>query len=215
MDSIPIKNTMSDWLDYEDLYEIYSLEPSDEWPAKMHNVYNIMRELRPKTVLDIGSNSGWFSMLAARLGAEIVAMDIDEPSLTDLYASAKRDGIPILPLLVDVCSPAPSHGDSQAYEPATERLRCEMVLALAITHHLVFKKRLGFASIARKLSEFTQKWLVVEFVPPEDKYAAPWVDSSYSWYSLDNFVRSLRPHFERVDVMDSSPAPRKILLCWR
>ncbi|HVF41152.1 MAG TPA: hypothetical protein VM939_14715, partial [Gemmatimonadaceae bacterium] len=61
---------------YEDKDEAFSSEPSPRWTAKQHGVHKALADLRPSTVLDLGSNTGWFSMLAAGLGSSVVAVDL-------------------------------------------------------------------------------------------------------------------------------------------
>jgi hypothetical protein len=59
---------------YEEKHEAFSTEPSPDWNPKQHSVRNTIVERRPRTVLDFGSNTGWFSILAARLGCSVVAV---------------------------------------------------------------------------------------------------------------------------------------------
>src|SRR5207237_4348763 len=117
---------------------------------KQHSVRNTITERRPRTLLDLGSNTGWFSMLAARLGASVVAGDRDEASIDWLYVGAKREALPILPLVTNLTAPLadrhalefpdePSRsrigGDVPLYSASNSRLQCDMVLALALVHH--------------------------------------------------------------------------------
>jgi hypothetical protein len=92
-------------------------------------------------------------------------------------------------------------------------LSCEFVLALAVVHHLVSKQYLNFGQIARTFSLFSQKWLLVEFMPPDDEWVQNWLTPEFSWYTLENFISELSNYFKDIEVLESYPSPRKLLFC--
>src|SRR6185436_4312865 len=61
-------------------------------------VHDVLREHAPCTVLDLGANTGWYSVLAARLGASVIALEDDESCIDILYGRSKREHLRILPL---------------------------------------------------------------------------------------------------------------------
>ena len=119
----------------------------------------------------------------------------------------------ILPLILDFCRPTPPHGLVNSYQDAITRLRAEMVFALAVTHHLVFKRNLSFEAIAKQLSEFTEKWLIVEFVPADDIHVSKWIGDQHAWYTIENFIKALKKYYQQIEITESSPSPRKLLFC--
>lgn len=56
---------------------------------KHYNVYNVLKATRPSIVLDIGCNRDWFSQLAAILGCNVVAADVDEVCADQLFEDAR------------------------------------------------------------------------------------------------------------------------------
>lgn len=212
----------TDWSDYYgDSFPDFA--PSANWTAKHRAIHKILTEIKPGTVLDLGANRGWYAQLAARNGARVVATDNDEPALNRLYAEAKTAGLPILPVFMDVRFPEPAQGPNYLFfAPATERFRSDMVLALALVHHLVFTWNLGFDHIAEGLGAFARQWLVVEFVGRNDGVVKRWPQTNYSWYRLNNFKAALGRRFEIVDQLpsdaggiDDEISDRTILLCRR
>jgi cyclopropane fatty-acyl-phospholipid synthase-like methyltransferase len=163
--------------------------------------------------MDIGCNRGWFSEMAAEEGSQVIAVDIDESNVSRLYHKVKENGASILPVFMDCCAPTPTHGVTGGYPDACERFQSELVLALAITHHLIFKRTLTFSAVAKQLAQFSKKWLLVEFVPPDDKYVSEWMNEKFHWYNLDGFKEALGQFFSRIEVMESSPSPRLLLFC--
>lgn len=211
VEAIEVKAPRTGWSNYSDDPEYWlDFEPNEKWSSKHRNVYEVLRRLQPKSLLDIGCSRGWYSQLAARQGIQVVATDIDEPSLNTLYRDARALNLSIQPLLIDFVRPRPQ---SISYNIPAERICTEMVLALATVHHWVFKDWQPFDIIVKELSAYTQQWLLVEFVPPEDRHVSQWSPNRFSWYRLENFVAALRKHFRKIEIMESTPAPRKLLLC--
>ncbi len=160
-------------------------------------------------------NGGWFSKLAARNGHRVTAFDCDATCIHGLYAEASREQLPILPLVMDFARPSEAYGPSGQYPEAGERFRSDIVLALALVHHLVFGQHMTFGEIVAGLSRFTEKTLLVEFVPRDDRCLVTWNTAGAEWYTLENFVNALRAEFPRVEVMESNREPRKLMRCQR
>jgi SAM-dependent methyltransferase len=217
--------------------EDFGFSPSPNWNNKQKVVYDAVKCFQPKTVLDIGSNTGWFSVLAARLGCQVVAMDIDDACVDAVYRRAKQEKLPILPLVANLANLTPDiapptfknepslsliGGDAPLITAANKRLKCEMVLALAIIHHLVLGSGLRFERVVELLSALTEKLLVIEFVAREDELimADPAFFPSYngnpqefSWYTLENFIIQLKSVFRSVNIKPSHPDSRTIIVC--
>jgi len=189
-------------------------EPSDEWTSKHQTVQRVLSDLRPASVLDIGSHRGWYSQFAALHGCTVVAVDTDEGCVARLYREAKEKNLPVLPLVMSFGSRSPAYSRyTQRLVPATQRLRCELVQALAVVHHLVFEQGLNFEQITDELSAFSNRWLLAEFIPRQDQDARKWWSEKYSWYTLDNFMAALRRKFQSIKVYRSYPDQRVLLLC--
>ena len=212
----------TDWSDYYG-GSFPEFIPSANWTAKHRAIQKILTDIKPASVLDIGSNRGWYAQLAADNGARVIAADSDEPALNRLYADAKAADLPILPVFMDVRFPEAAQGPGYTFfAPATERFKSDMVLALALMHHLVFTWNLSFDHIAQGLGAFARQWLVVEFIGPDDGVVKRWPQANYSWYRLDNLKASLARQFDIVEQLpsdaggiDNETADRTILLCRR
>ena len=189
--------------------------PKNCLPANYDLVEKILSELSPSTVLDVnsGQHQGSYALLAAALGSQVVAIDPDEAPVEQLYFQAKRQALPILPLIMNFASPS-SGLSNRFFEPAHQRLKCDLVLAVALDESLVIKR--GFNFIVERLAIFSRRWLLIEFIPRAGAtMATRWRERvvDCSWYSLENFLDTLKTHFNRVEMMPSSPSPRVLLLC--
>jgi SAM-dependent methyltransferase len=211
VEDIEFPRTRTQWSDYYSEH-FPPFSPSGVWTSKQRAVHSALEDLRPASVLDVGCNRGWFSQLAARRGAAVVAIDADEICVSDLFRDAKAEVLSLLPLVMDFRNASLGFGD-RCGVPVTQRLRCEMVMGLALVHHLVFGQGLDFDKIIDGLSTFANKWLLVEFIPPEDAYVRNWMPNARPWYTFGRFEQGLRRHYRLVRAMPSSPAPRVLLLC--
>lgn len=182
--------------------------------AKEQAVCAILDRLKPKTVLDLGCNTGWYAQSAAHLGARVAACDIDETCLEMLYAEVKEKKLAVTTSYLDMRVPSASHGwDGTHFPSAMDRLRAECVLALALVHHLVFWQFADFELITNTLCRFASKHLVVEFISREDEFVAQWWKESYGWYTLENFLSLLGRRFERIATVPSSSKGRTLIVC--
>jgi SAM-dependent methyltransferase len=230
----------SDYSTYYDLKkENFSFEPSAEWLPKQRAVYEAISRFRPSTVLDIGSNTGWFSVLAAHHGAQVVAVEIDEASANLLYRRAKLENLPILPLVMDFTQLPPAIPAFAGHEkdphvvrskissrsplllPANERLQCDMVLALAIVHHFTLGRGFSLEETVRLLASFSRQQLVLEFVAKEDPLIVNEPDffpafkqnpSRFEKYTKENWLKELRRYFSDIEVQPSTRG-REIFVC--
>lgn len=191
-----------------------SLANQENWSAKQKNIYRILTELRPTSVLDVGCSTGFYSKLAALAGSQVVAFDLDPVRITQLYHDARSQKLSILPLIMDFTKPTPSRGPCSHWSlAASERFQCDLVLALKLVHHLV--RDIYFEQIVEGLASFSKRWLIVEFIPLEDPEVANkwWASRMASWYKLDNFIHALEKKFRSVSPLPFHPNSRVLLLC--
>jgi hypothetical protein len=183
------------------------------WNEKRRCIARLFQQLKPRTMLDIGSNRGWFSQLAARAGTAVLATDLDEQSLNLLHDDTVSNGLPIQPLLMDFGNPLPGYGINNCWlEPAMDRLKSDLVLALAVVHHMTHKQYLRFEQIVDGLAALSNRWVIVEFIAREDIHVARWPKGP-DWYTLENFSAELQKRFRSIQQFPSDIDHRFILLC--
>jgi len=187
----------SAWCDYMSC-QTYS---QNAFEAKDEFVKQALHEFSPKTVLDIGCNTGHFSGLAARCGAEVIAIDSDPAVVGEVWRMASAKGLNILPLVVDITRPSPAMGWRNLECPSfldRARGKFDVVLMLAVIHHMLVNERIPLLEIMDLASELTGDLLLIEFVAPEDplfRRIARGRDSLFSSLTADAFESSCRKHF--------------------
>ena len=187
------------------------------WPYKNQAVERILATTAPASVLDLASNSGWYAVLAAKMGARVVAVDRDETCVNRIFGSASEGALNIAPAIVDITRRSELHAPVPRERlTAQTRFASEFVLALAIVHHLILAPpRLDLDGIAGLLAGFTTKYLLTEFVSfdPEshNPYRPDVRPDCTPWYTLDHFLAALGRKFGAVVVVPG-PAGRRLVL---
>jgi SAM-dependent methyltransferase len=143
---------------------------TDELNLKRDFVRQALGIAAPEVVLDLGANTGEFSELAAN-GARVIAVDIDEQSVSGIAARAGERKLDIHPLVGNLTQPTPAEGWKNAETRSLlARLvgACDLALVLALMHHLRITGGIPFAEIVDLLASLTRRHLVFELVPPAD-----------------------------------------------
>ena len=166
----------------------------------------------PRTlVLDIGCNTGQFSLLAARTGAKVVAVDADSVVVDTLWERAHQEGLDIQTLVGNLAQPSPATGWMNRERPSLlDRLRgrFDAVFALAVLHHFLATERVPLRDVVDLLATLTTDLVVVEFVAPTDELfqrLSRGRDALYQELTPDRFERDARVRFdvvERVTLME-------------
>ncbi len=160
------KSGNTEWADYYsgDSYSTRGFEHKKEIIAGYLNI------IKPKVVWDLGSNDGFFSRLASKHGAFVLSSDIDVSCVENNYLNVKKNREKnIFPIFLDLTNPSPDIGWNNNERTSLKRRgNPDVVLALALIHHLVISNNLPFAYVAEYFVSIGKN-LIIEFVPKEDK----------------------------------------------
>ena len=167
----PRPGRVSPWSDYTTTSDARRQERA----AKEALVTQLMRDVRPQSVLDVGCNTGYLSAVAARAGARVVAVDSDPVVVGEAWRRAAGESLDVLPLVVDLARPSPGIGWRNRECPAfLERARAsggfEAVFLFAVIHHMLVTERVPLQEIIDLVAELIAPagHAVIEFIPPDD-----------------------------------------------
>lgn len=118
---------------------------------------------------DVGANSGRFSRIAAQNAKVVVASDYDPAAIEQLHKQIKQTNtLNILPLVIDITNPSPAIGWNNVERASLlNRINSELILALALIHHLVITHNIPLPYIV-KIFAAKCRYLLIEFIPKED-----------------------------------------------
>jgi hypothetical protein len=198
----------TEWIRY---YEEASHYSSAAENSKKDAVGRVLDNVSPRLVYDLGGNVGEYSRLATRRGIDCVCYDIDPLCVHQNYQRARQDKDKhMLPLMMDLSNPTPAVGfDLQERSSLIDRSRADLLLALALIHHLRITANAPLERIAAFLSRLGRR-LLIEYVPKHDPMAQVLLRSrpdTFPDYTEDLFRAAFAKHFtleETFPVADTS-----------
>ncbi len=183
-----VKNTI--WKDYasNNTYKTQEIE------LKRQFIQTFIETVKPKKLLDIGCNTGDYSILAIETGVEyVVGFDSDHAAIEQACLRARVQNLPFLPLILDASNPSPNQGWDQCERLGfMERAKADALLMLAFQHHLRMKN----ITLAQIVAWFIRMAPcgVVEFVPKTDVTVQNMLSlrqDIFTDYDINNFEKHL------------------------
>lgn len=172
----------------------------DEYLVTKAKIFKeIIADIPVGSVLDAGANDGHFSKMLAENGWKVIALDSDSQTICRLYKEGRKaETKNILPLVMDIANPSPATGfNNRERTRFHERVRTDLVVALALVHHLVIGRNVSLDVLAQWLNDIAST-LIIEFVPREDEKVKMMLASRkdvFQEYTAHNFERALAPYF--------------------
>jgi hypothetical protein len=208
---LPVPSGASVWRDY---YVETGHYADEALAAKERTVAAWIAERAPASVWDLGANTGRFARLASSTGIDTLAFDLDPYCVDIAYTQARTaDDRHLIPLVMDLTDPSPSLGWGNA-ERATleERGPADLVLALALIHHLAIGANVPFPMIAERFAALARA-AIVEFVPKDDPKVRHLLRSRedvFDGYTLDGFEAAVASSW-RVVRREALPGSDRLL----
>lgn len=195
------KIPQTEWADY---YAANNNYQSQAMKAKHKLVLDMGMTVKPTVVWDLGGNTGEFSRLFSSKGIATVCWDIDPVAVEMNYQQAKKDEEKkIWPLMQDFTNPSPAIGwNGQERQSLFERGPADLVLALALVHHMAIANNVPLAMVADFMRRLAKKALVIEFIPKEDSQVQKLLASRediFSDYTKDGFEAAFSKFFKIKD----------------
>ena len=185
-------------------------------------IKNWLDEVKPKTVIDLGANTGRFSFLAAKEVEQVIALESDYNCVDSIESAIDKAALKNITVMqMDLSDTTPSFGVlEKEYSSLFERLSNihlspSLVMALAIVHHLHITNFLSFAQIAELLAKFNSKYLIIEFVPIQDSKVQLLIKNKqkdFSSYTQENFTKALLEYFKLMEIKKIEGSDRELLL---
>ena len=213
IEGLSLPGGFSEWRNYYDEATHYSDRASNH---KEELVDACIAEVSPEIVWDLGANVGRFSGLATARGIRTVAFDVDPACVDEAYRRAgSANETRLLPLVLDLANPSPAIGwANRERMTVAERGPADLVLALALVHHLAIGNNVPLESLAAFLAQIGRH-VAIEFVPKEDEKVQRLLmnrEDVFPAYSVEGFERSLSGHFDVLRKLPIDDSPRTLYL---
>lgn len=189
---------------------------TDEDAARKQSFVSAAAEtLKPGLAWDMGCNDGAYARLAAEHSSQVIAFDFDHATVEALYRSLKQEGnTKILPLVGNIADPSPGLGwRGLERRPLEARGRPDLVLALALIHHVSITANVPIAEFLDWLKELGSA-VVIEFPHRNDPMVKRLLsgkgDDANADYDHENFERELHARFQ-IDREEELPSGTRTL----
>lgn len=208
----------SKWHAYTSEREHYSAISMLE---KRNIVERWIKAASPSTVLDLGANTGEFSIVAAKTATRVLVFEKDMDSARLAYQNTKAADADCQVILQDLGNPSPALGWRQIEKKSiNQRIAGEVdcVLALALLHHWLVSSGIPLPEILFQLAQWTRRYAIVEYVSPADpmfQLICAQRRVEFSRLDLADFRRLLRCHFSVIEEVDVSDTQRTLFYCER
>lgn len=208
----------SHWSGYEASRQHYS---ADQLAVKRRAIERMLKRTVSLQMLDIGTNGGEYSNVAASLGHRVVSIDNDSDALSAARHSTRAASLDVLHLIVDFASPTPALGWNGAECQSFDQ-RCEgafdLVMGLAVMHHILVSGGIPLQEMVAKLARYTRRELIIEYVDPSDpKFAEIAAQRGLNFSSLNRtvFETAVGRHFRIEEQVEIVPQHRCLYRCAR
>ncbi|KAB0679727.1 class I SAM-dependent methyltransferase [Aureimonas leprariae] len=167
-----------------------------EVEAKRRFVEEFAKAERPRRLLDLGCNTGDYSLTALAAGAgKVVGFDFDQRAIDLAFSRAQAEDVDFLPLWLDAANPSPDQGWRQRERPGfASRMRSDALIALAFEHHLAIGRNVPLPDVVEWLTDLAPTG-VIEFVPKTDETVRRMLalrTDIFPDYTQEAFERELR-----------------------
>jgi hypothetical protein len=137
--------------------------------AKAEFVRQVSAQREWKLAWDLGANDGYYSRIVAEQARYVLALDLDPSTVELLYRDLAAEGNEqILPLVMNLTDPSPGLGWRGLERKAwTERGEPELILALALLHHVSITGNVPVRQFVDWLASL-HSHVVIEFMTRED-----------------------------------------------
>jgi SAM-dependent methyltransferase len=198
----------SHWADYANSHSYSEID----FEQKTRIVAKWLNEMKPKHLVDLGSNTGTFSNLAQKTSEFVTSVDADADAIDLLYKNTR--GLSSRALIVNnLAQPSPSQGwDLKERRALPERLEADTFLGLALIHHLRITAGIPFSMIIPHFAQWGSQG-VLEWIEKDDEMVRSMLaarEDVFEDYSWDAFEAIVSKHFRILEVVNLKKGQRKL-----
>ncbi len=204
----------SHWAEYEQSKNHYSENAAI---AKRQQVGAWIEHIKPRKVLDLGCNTGEFTRLAAKSGADVIALDVDHDCVEKLFEQCEVSDR-ISPLIADLTDISGGRGwAGEEFPSLVARLEgcSDLVLVLALLHHIIVAEGMGINHVVNLLARLSANYMIIEIVDPIDPMMSRLAlqrNRNISDMSRKGQRAALEQHFDVIESVDLPDINRSLLL---
>ncbi len=214
--SCKLHDVKTEWGDYYNFHN-YSKRG---FQHKKQLISEYVDQVQPHSVLDIGGNVGEFSKILTDKATLVINTDIDPLAVEANYQEIKKTNISNMVVMMnDITNPPSGIGLlNQERESFLDRVHgVDLVMALALIHHLAISNNIPFKNIARMFSTISEN-LIIEFVPKSDSHVKTLLQTRadiFDSYNKESFEKNFGSFYEIIKTTNITESERFLYLMKR
>ncbi|MEQ1620722.1 MAG: class I SAM-dependent methyltransferase [Methylococcales bacterium] len=171
---------------------------------RLQKIHDAIKALNPDTVTDLAGNQGVLSQAILESGAarRVMCVDYDDEAIEQGYLRILKSGINKINIHFAVINPF--YPEVNKFEsPPESRFKSDMVLALALTHHLILTQGYNLNYIFSVIKSYSNNYVAIEFMPlglfdSVTKEGNP----PPEWYTEAWFKAEFENHFSIIEIIN-------------
>jgi hypothetical protein len=176
-----------------------------------------LNEIKPKSVLDLGANTGKFSFIAAEYSNWVISLENEISCVEEIESQILNMKIRnVFTVIGNIVQPAPGLGIlNKEISGLYKRINVDLVLVLAVIHHLYITNLLDFRQIGEILNCFDCKYLIVEFISREDLKVRDLLvnkNVNINSYNINEFITKISEWFYIKEIIHLNNTERSLIL---
>ena len=173
--------------------------------------------IKPNSVIDLGANTGKFSFIAAEYAERVISIEGDERCVNQIEHQIKENNFKqVFTLIGNIAESSPTIGIlNDETVSIFQRGESDLVLSLALIHHLHFSNKLSFEQIVDVFFNFSSNYLIVEFIPNSDnkvKYLLKNKIFDLKNFNENLFLNSFKNKFSLIEKVKLNYSDRMLFL---
>jgi len=199
------------WANY---YE-KDIESPEYLTDKEETIEQWIKEIKPESVLDLGANTGKFSVIASRYANRVIALEFDETCVDNIESLINEQKIDnIFTLIGDLTNTTPNLGLlGEEHLSIFKRSKSELVMGLALTHHLIIPGMIPLELMVELFASLTNKYLIVEYIDAEDsKVKILQKTNARKYPTKEEFELAFEEKFKLIESRNLNAFHRKVYL---
>lgn len=192
----PIKANTEYWSGYE---QSHMAEIDNPKTIKQKFVHETLSSRKPKSVLDLASNKGFYAIMADKLGASVMAFDYEEETINICSNEVAKIGSNVTSALMNFNLPTPPSGMGLMNKSSYDRFRSDIVLALGLIHHICLVQRIPVYIFCEICKKYASKGIILEYVDPKDIHVNSWNADIPEDYNIENIKKYMSNKFPKVE----------------
>ena len=194
------------WVEYSTPLDIAAKEEN----LNIHSstLIKVIEENDIQSMIDIGCNTGQYSTIAARRNVNVLALDIEDSLICELFNYTSEQNLPITSVVADLSLYC--HVNKTVKKPFQAKV--DLILAYAILHHMVHRDGYDFNKFFNEIEIFEPKILILGFVTYEDiKFVEP--QHRRAWYNSQVFADTAQEYGYSIEIVTTENTARDIFIC--